>query len=189
MFKFSCSRNMYEEQDIEEDILNLKKKNRTATQAAQAAIDAAPLGFNPFEALYKRHKEAKAAALKVFKDEMRQAVDEVNKVTMSTNFIKDKSFVMPKSTPDGVFLLIGMHVYLAGKKGFWERAWDGSPKNWFTSGVMLGVKALQIYVAKFAGKAFAKQINKKNVFNGSGEGENEGKVSYYCALKVPQGNS
>ena len=58
--------------------------------------------------------------------------------------------------------------------------------NWFTRGSRLGVSALRAYVKEFAGEAFAKQINDDNVFNGVGEGENQGKASYYCALKIPE---
>lgn len=112
---------------------------------------------------------------------MRGAKDDVNKVTLSTNFISGQSFILPRSGK----LIIGVHVYLAGKKSFLQRIATGSIGNWFTSGKMLGVKALQTYVKEFAGEAFAKQINKDNVFNGIGEGENQGKASYYCALKIP----
>lgn len=62
---------------------------------------------------------------------------------------------------------------------------SGAMGNWFTRSKMLGVKALQVYVKEFAGESFSKQISKDNVFNAVGEKENEGKASYYCALKVP----
>ena len=167
---------------ISEDIVDLKKKPRSSADARSAALDAAVKGFNPFESLYLRHAEAKKKALKVFKNEMRDAKDEVNKVALSTNFISGKSFVMPKSGK----LVVAVHVYLAGKKSFLQRLASGSIGNWFTRGKMLGVTALQAYVKEFAGEAFAKQISKNNVFNGVGEGENEGKASYYCALAVPR---
>ncbi len=85
-----------------------------------------------------RHSEAKKKALKVFKNEMRDAKDDVNKVTLSTNFISGKAFVMPKSGK----LVIAVHVYLAGKKSFLQRLTTGSMGNWLTRGKMLGVKAL-----------------------------------------------
>lgn len=170
-----------EKDDLKEDIVDLKKKPRTAAEAKSAAVAAAVQGFNPFESLYLRHTEAKKKALKVFKNEMRDAKDDVNKVTLSTNFISGKSFVLPKSGK----LIIAVHVYLAGKKSFLQRLATGSIGNWFTRGKMLGITALQTYVKEFAGEAFAKQISKDNVFNGVGEGENEGKASYYCALKIP----
>ena len=59
------------EGNIKEDIVDLKKKPRTAADAKSAAIGAAVAGFNPFESLYMRHSEAKKKALKVFKNEMR----------------------------------------------------------------------------------------------------------------------
>lgn len=170
-----------EKDDLKEDIVDLKKKPRTAAEAKDAAGKNSVQGFNPFESLYTRHVEAKNKALKVFKHEMRDAKDDVNKVTLSTNFISGKSFVLPKSGT----LIIAVHVYLAGKKSFLQRLTTGSIGNWFTRGKMLGITALQTYVKEFAGEAFAKQISKDNVFNGVGEGENEGKASYYCALKIP----
>jgi len=171
-----------EPEGISEDIADLKKNPRTATDAKKLAADNAVQGFNPFESLYKRHTDAKKKALAVFKHEMRDAKDEVNKVTLSTNFIAGKAFVLPRSGK----LVVGVHVYLAGKKSFLQRLTSGSIGNWFTRGKMLGVTALQAYVKEFAGDAFAKQISKDNVFNGIGEGENQGKASYYCALKIPE---
>lgn len=171
-----------EPEGISEDIADLKKKPRTATDAKKLAADNAVQGFNPFESLYKRHTDAKKKALAVFRHEMRDAKDEVNKVTLSTNFIAGKVFVLPRSGK----LVVGVHVYLAGKKSFLQRLTSGSIGNWFTRGKMLGVTALQAYVKEFAGDAFAKQISKDNVFNGIGEGENQGKASYYCALKIPE---
>jgi len=112
---------------------------------------------------------------------MKQSNSESNKVTLSTNYISGQTFVWPKSG----MLVIGVHVYLAGKKNFLQRLATGDMGNFFTRSKMLGVKALQEYVKVFAGEAFAKQVNKKNVFNAVGEQENEGKVSYYVALKVP----
>lgn len=188
MFVFDVEQKPHVRRGVNEDVLSakkLKKAGRDATAAAEAAMHDAVPGFNPFEFLYKRHKEAKADALKVFKHEMRQAVDEVNKVTMSTNFIKNKGFVVPRNG----CLLIGVHVYLAGKKGFFQRLMTGNMANWLTTGTKLGLKALQVYVGKFAGEAFAKQISAKNVFNGLGMNENEGKISYYCSLKIPNSMS
>ena len=175
MFKVDTS-------SLSEDIANLKKAPRTATDAKDKASKNPVLGFNPFETLYTRHVEAKKKALAVFKNEMRGAKDEVNKVTLSTNFISGQSFILPRSGK----LIIGVHVYLAGKKSFLQRLASGSIGNWFTRGSRLGVSALRAYVKEFAGETFAKQINDDNVFNGVGEGENQGKASYYCALKIPE---
>jgi hypothetical protein len=169
------------EKELQEDIIDLKKTQRTPAEAKQLASNKAVEGFNPFQSLFNRHVESKKKALAVFKHEMKQAKDETNKVTLSTNFISGKTFVWPRSGK----LIIGVHVYLAGKKGFFQRLMSGAMGNWFTRSKMLGVKAIQEYVAEFAGEAFSKQINKDNVFNAVGEKENEGKVSYYCALKVP----
>ena len=68
------------------------------------------------------------------------------------------------------------------KKGFFARLFTGSIGNWFTH---VGVAALRAYVEVFGGKEYAKQITSKNVFNAKGEGANEGKVSYFCCLKIP----
>lgn len=100
--------------NIQEDIVDLKKTQRTPGEAKQQAVGAAVKGFNPFQQLFDRHVEAKKKALEVFKHEMRDAKDEVNKVTLSTNFISGKAFVWPRSG----HLIVGVHVYLAGKKGF-----------------------------------------------------------------------
>lgn len=127
-----------EEDNLKEDIVDLKKKPRTAAEAKSSAVATAVPGFNPFESLYLRHTEAKKKALKVFKNEMRDAKDDVNKVTLSTNFISGKSFVLPKSGT----LIVAVHVYLAGKKSFLQRLATGSIGNWFTRGKMLGITAL-----------------------------------------------
>lgn len=123
---------------IDEDIVDLKKKPRTASEARDLAKQNAVVGFNPFESLYARHSEAKKKALTVFKHEMRDAKDEVNKVTLSTNFISGKSFILPKSG----YLVVAVHVYLAGKKSFLQRLASGAMGNWFTRSKMLGVSAL-----------------------------------------------
>lgn len=71
---------------------------------------------------------------------------------------------------------------MPAKKGFFGRLFSGSMGNWFSE---LGVKAMQTYVNTFGGSEFAKQVSEKTVFNAVGEGENEGKVSYFCCLKIP----
>lgn len=176
---------MNSSRSVSEDVVNLKKKPRTVQQAKEEAKKAAIQGFNPFQSLFKGHIEAKKKALAVFKHEMKQANDEVNKVTLSTNYISGDAFVMPNSG----YLVIGVHVYMAGKKGFLQRLASGSMGNWFTLGKNLGVKALQIYVKGFAGESFAKQVTGDSVFNAVGEGSNEGKVSYFVMLKVPRAGS
>lgn len=136
MFVFSESDQKKE--NLQEDILNLKKKQRSASDAKAQAKAAAIKGYNPFESLFKAHVEAKKKALAVFKHEMKDAKDENNKVTLSTNYIVNKQFVWPKSG----YLYIGVHVYMAGKKGFLSRLMSGAMSNWFTRSSRLGVKAL-----------------------------------------------
>lgn len=199
MFKFDFDKDIYEDQDLREDLYDqdeLEGKDdigkRTASDAAAEVMKSENSihGFNPMAQLFSRHKQAKKAALAVFKRQMLKSHDSVNKVTMSTNFIKNGTFVMPKPVSSGdVYLLIGMHVYLKGRRGFLSRLAHGALGSIFTRGRMTGLKALRIYVEKFAGDAFAEQVDEDKVFNGMGEGENEGKVSFYCALKVPQGES
>lgn len=167
--------------ELQEDIIDLKKTQRTVPEAKKLAIGAAIQGFNPFQPLYDQHIEAKKKAIAVFKHELKAAKDDNNKVTLSTNFITGNTFVYPKSG----YLIIAMHVYIAGKKGFLSRLATGAMGNWFTRTKMLGVKAIQNYVKEFAGDAFSKQVTKDTVFNAVGEQANEGKVSYFCALKVP----
>ena len=167
--------------ELQEDIIDLKKNRRTADEAKKAAVGAAILGFNPLSPLYDKHVIAKKKALTVFKNEFKDAKHETDKFTLATNFITDGVFVYPKSG----YLIIGVHAYLAGKKNILQRFFTGSMGNWFTRAKMLGVTALQTYVKEFAGKAFADQVNKKTVFNAISEENSEGKVSYFCALKIP----
>lgn len=161
-----------------EDIVNLKKNPRKADEAKSGARGAVIKGFNPYEVLVNKHKEAAAAVSKGLKNEFKKTKTEENKITVSTNYIKNGQFVQPSS---GV-LEIGIHLYMPVKKGFFGRLFSGSMGNWFQE---LGVKAMQTYVNVFGGAEFAKQVSKKNVFNAQGEGENEGKVSYFCCLKIP----
>lgn len=161
-----------------EDILNLKKKPRSVADAKSGAKGAVIKGFNPYEVLVKQHKEAAKAVSKALKNEFKKMKTEEDRITVSTNFIKNGQFVQPKS---GV-LEIGIHLYMPAKKGFFGRLFSGSMGNWFSE---LGVKAMQTYVNVFGGEQYAKQVSKKTVFNAVGEGENEGKVSYFCCLKVP----
>ena len=161
-----------------EDIVNLKKNKRSVSDAKSGAQGAVIKGFNPYEVLVKQHKEAAKAVLKGLKNEFKKAKTEENKITISTNYIKNGQFVQPKS---GI-LEIGIHLYMPAKKGFFGRLFSGSMGNWFSE---LGVKAMQTYVNTFGGPEFAKQVSKKTVFNAVGEGENEGKVSYFCCLKIP----
>lgn len=161
-----------------EDIVNLKKKPRKVDDAKAGARGAVITGFNPYEVLVNQHKEAAKAVSKALKNEFKKTKTEENKITVSTNYIKNGQFVQPKS---GI-LEIGIHLYMPVKKGFFARLFTGSMGNWFSE---LGVKAMQTYVKIFGGEEFAKQVSKKTVFNANGEGENEGKVSYFCCLKVP----
>lgn len=161
-----------------EDIVNLKKNKRSVADAKAGAQGAVIKGFNPYEILVQKHKDAAKAVSKGLKNEFKKAKTEENKITVSTNYIKNGQFVQPKN---GV-LEIGIHLYMPTKKGFFVRLFTGSTGNWFSE---LGVKAMQTYVNTFGGPEFAKLVSKKTVFNAVGEGENEGKVSYYCCLKVP----
>ena len=161
-----------------ENIVNLKKEPRDAATAKQEARDAVIKGFNPYDMLVKKHKEAIKAVYKALKHEFKDAATKEKKITVSVNFMRNGQFVQPK---DGV-LLIGVHVYMPVKKGLIARLFTGSLGNLFQH---VGVIGLRTYVKVFGGEEYAKQINDKNVFNANGEGENEGKVSYFCCLKIP----
>lgn len=115
---------------------------------------------------------------KGLKNEFKKTKTKEDKITVSANYMRNGQFVQPK---DGI-LLIGVHMYMPAKKGFFSRLFSGAIGNWFRE---LGVKALRTYVGVFGGQEFAKQVTKNTVFNANGEGENEGKISYFCCLKVP----
>lgn len=165
---------------IFEDIVNLKKFARDVSTAKEGAVGAAIKGYNPYDAIYQAHVKARNEAIKSVKNEFKKAkgVDDPNKITMSTNYITGGQYVEPKSKT----LIIGMHMYMPTKKGFFGRLFTGSMGNWFSD---VGVVALKTYVTAFAGKEFGKQVSKKNVFNAVGEGSNEGKTSYFVVLKLP----
>lgn len=161
-----------------EDIVNLKKKPRDTDTAIKGAREAVIKGFNPYDILLKKHKDAVNAVYKQLKHEFKDAGTKEKKITVSANFIRNGQFVQPK---DGV-LLIGVHVYMPVKKGIIARLFTGSLGNLFQQ---VGVIGLKTYVKVFGGEEYAKQIKDANVFNANGEGENEGKVSYFVCLKIP----
>ena len=163
---------------LEEVIGNLEKKPRDVATAVKGAREAVIKGFNPYDILIKKHKDAVKAVYKALKNEFKSAKTKEKKITVSTNFIRNGQFVQPK---DGI-LLIGVHVYMPVKKGLIARLFTGSLGNLFQ---YVGVVGLKTYVKVFGGEEYAKQINNKNVFNANGEGENEGKVSYFVCLKIP----
>jgi hypothetical protein len=72
-----------------EDIVNLKKKPRQAKEAKAKARSAVIAGFNPYEVLVKQHKEAVKAVSKALKNEFKKTKTEENKITVTTNFIKN----------------------------------------------------------------------------------------------------
>jgi hypothetical protein len=72
-----------------EDIVNLKKKPRKVDDAKAGARGAVITGFNPYEVLVKQHKEAAKAVSKALKNEFKKTKTEENKITVSTNYIKN----------------------------------------------------------------------------------------------------
>lgn len=163
---------------MEDIISDLKKHPRSAADAKAEARGAVIKGFNPYAALVRLHKDAVQAVLRSLKNELKKAKTEENKITVSTNYIKNGQFVQPKS---GV-LEVGVHIYMPAKKGIFGRFLSGSMGNWFQD---VGVVAMKAYVGTFGGEEYSKQVSKKTIFNACGEGENEGKVSYFCCLQIP----
>lgn len=162
-------------------VKDLKKKPRSAKDALKTAREEAIRGYNPYDTLYKLHVKAKQAVKKLVENEFKKAKKDEDKITFSVNFIKDELYVQPEN---GI-LEIGIHIYMPAKKGFFSKLFTGSMGMWFGD---IGVKAMQKYVETFAGPVFAKQVSKKTVSNAVGEHEHDGKTSYYCCLKIPEGH-
>lgn len=164
---------------VEAIIKDLKKKPRGIKDALMVAKADAIKGYNPYDTLAKLHEKAKKAVRKLIENEFQYVKHKEDKVTFSTNFIKDGVYVQPAN---GI-LEIGIHIYMPAKKGWLARLFTGSMGMWFGD---IGVKSMREYVRVFAGDVFAKQVTKQTVSNAVAQNENEGKTSYFCCLKLPQ---
>jgi len=171
---------------LNEDIIkDLKENPRKAKEAKEEARAAAIKGFNPYSLLLNAHKKAKEAVFKFLGSEFKKMKSESNKFTVSLNCIvnEGKQFVPP---PDGVFVL-GVHLYMPAKKGFFGRLFTGHVGKWFAGD--LGVASLREYIKTFMGdKVYANQVTDKTVFNAVASKNNQGKVSYFCCFKTPELN-
>lgn len=167
-----------------ESLVDLKKQKRKVADAVAEATSNAIQGFDPGEPIAAAHRKAKNAAISSVRNEMKgnnklKKDEEPNNITVSTNFMKEGRYVEPK---DGN-LVVGVHIYMPEKKGFFKRFLSGSIGNWFQD---VGVVALKNYVSAFAGKTYASEVTKDTVSNAIGEDENSGKTSYYVVLKIPR---
>lgn len=176
----SIKRKIPGQRTVSEDVNNVFKVKRPATEARAEAGKVAIEAGDPMHELVVRHKKAKKAAAKACRNELKSTGDEnaskFDSLIISNSCIKDGRWI-DAGNSGIMYIVCALHA--PSKKGIFRRILSGSIGNW---GKNVGVAALQAYVKEFLGKTFARQVTKKTVFDGVDEQRD--RIKFYVAFKL-----